>query len=178
MKPLSKGLLLGALHLALVLSLGGKLLLDRATRPRVWARAVPYDPDLPIRGRYVSLRLVVNATQIFSTLPSKEESPRDRWARRQEARDAQIEAVNGELAARPAAAESGQQVSLAWTPDGYVAALYEPVACFIPEHVSDPSRRAQGEELWVEVTLPKKGPPRPIRLAVKKEGVLKPLELN
>jgi len=28
--------------------------------------------------------------------------------------------------------------------------------------------RPQGEELWVEVTLPKKGPPRQFRLGVKK----------
>jgi hypothetical protein len=34
-----KGLLLGALQLALVLSLGGKLLFDRMTRPRVWGLA-------------------------------------------------------------------------------------------------------------------------------------------
>jgi hypothetical protein len=54
----------------------------------------------------------------------------------------------------------------------------EPVAFFIPEHVSDPSRRPPGEELWVEVSVPAKGPPRPIRLGVKKDGVLTPLELN
>jgi hypothetical protein len=34
-----KGLLLAALQLALVLSLGGKLLFDRMTRPRVWVLA-------------------------------------------------------------------------------------------------------------------------------------------
>jgi hypothetical protein len=58
-----------------------------------------------------------------------------------------------------------------------VARLQEPVAYFIPEHVPDPSRRAAGEELWVEVTVPKKGPPRPIRLGVKKAGTLTPLDL-
>ena len=59
-----------------------------------------------------------------------------------------------------------------------VAVLVEPVAYFIPEHVPDPSRRLPGEELWVEVTLPKQGGPRPIRLAVKKDGVLTPLDLD
>ena len=29
---------------------------------------------------------------------------------------------------------------------------------------------------WAEVTLPRKGAPRPIRLAVKKNGVLTPLQ--
>ena len=58
MKPaVRKGLVVAALHVAIVASLGAKLLVDRATRPRVWARAAPVDPNLPIRGRYVRLRL-------------------------------------------------------------------------------------------------------------------------
>ena len=32
----------------------------------------------------------------------------------------------------------------------------EVLAFYIPEHVPDPSRRESGEELWVEVSLPKK----------------------
>jgi hypothetical protein len=59
-----------------------------------------------------------------------------------------------------------------------VARLDEPIAYFIPEHVDDPSRRAPGEELWVEVTLPGSGAPRPIRLGVKKNGVLTPLDVR
>jgi len=59
-----------------------------------------------------------------------------------------------------------------------VAALSEPVAYFLPEHAVDPSRRPQGEELWVEVTVPKKGPPRPIRLAVKRGDKFTPLEIK
>jgi hypothetical protein len=60
-----------------------------------------------------------------------------------------------------------------------VPTLIELLAFFIPEHVQDPSVRSQGEELWVEVTLPKKGPPRPIRLGVKKgDGPITPLALD
>jgi hypothetical protein len=59
-----------------------------------------------------------------------------------------------------------------------VVLLDQPLAYFIPEHVPDPSRRAEGEELWVEVTLPRRGAPRPIRLGVKKGGVLTPLDVN
>ena len=43
-----------------------------------------------------------------------------------------------------------------------LALLDRPIAFFIPEHIADPSRRPSGESLWVEVTIPKKGPPRPI----------------
>ena len=56
--------------------------------------------------------------------------------------------------------------------------LEEPVAFFIPEHAPNPARLNKGEELWVEVTVPKKGPPRPLRLGIKKDGVLTPLHLE
>ena len=54
---LRKGLIVAVLHLAIVGSLGVKLLVDRAMRPRVWARTGPIDPDSPLRGRYVRLRV-------------------------------------------------------------------------------------------------------------------------
>jgi hypothetical protein len=63
-------------------------------------------------------------------------------------------------------------------PRGDQWTIAEPVAFFIPEHVTDPSRRARGEELWVEVSVPARGSPRPIRLGVKRDGVLTPLDLR
>jgi hypothetical protein len=54
---LRKGIILAALQCALVLSFTGKLFCDRATCPRVWVKAMRYDPNLPIRGRYLSLTL-------------------------------------------------------------------------------------------------------------------------
>jgi hypothetical protein len=60
-----------------------------------------------------------------------------------------------------------------------IAILDEPVAFFIPEHVPDPSRRPPDEQLWVEVTIPKKGIPRPIRLGTRKDdGPITPLRLK
>lgn len=56
--------------------------------------------------------------------------------------------------------------------------LVEPVAFFIPEHITDPSVRPAGEEQWAEVTIPRRGPPRPIRLAVGRNGRLMPLEIR
>lgn len=47
---------------------------------------------------------------------------------------------------------------------------------FVPEHVPDPSIRVAGEELWGEVSVPRKGPPRPVRLGVKRgTGAIEPL---
>jgi hypothetical protein len=121
-----KGLIVAALHVSIVSSLGAKLLVDRATRPRIWVRTAPFDPNLPIRGRYVRLRIVAD--------PSTEALVKD--------------------------------------------SLSAPIAYFIPEHVPDPSIRQPGEELWVEVTVPRAGAPRPIRLGVKKDGVLTPLDVK
>src|SRR5271157_1638083 len=61
MTALTKGLILCGVQTAMVLSIGGKMLLDRATLPRLWVRAAPYDPNLFIRGRYVSLTLNAEA---------------------------------------------------------------------------------------------------------------------
>ena len=175
MKPLVKGVLLAVLQIAIVLSLGGKMLYDRATRPRVWVKTAPVDPDLPLRGRYVSLRLEVQARNLFDELRKPVPIVTWRW---QEYVTAELRAENGQLIAVKTEEGTGVRVLRQSAQDTSIAALYEPVAFFIPENIPDPSRRAQGEELWVEVTVPKKGPPRPIRLGVKKDGKLSPLEIN
>ena len=57
MSARTKGIVLAVLQILIVLSLGAKLLYDRSTRPRVWVLAQVYDPDLPMRGRYISQQL-------------------------------------------------------------------------------------------------------------------------
>lgn len=162
MRSLYKGLILTAAQLALVTSLGAKLLIDRQTCPRVWVRTAPVDPDLPIRGRYVSLQAEVDASRIvFKNSYS--------WGY------GKLTVENGQLIAVPATSSTGVLLS---RPRNNVAVIAEPLAFFIPEHATDPSRRAPGEELWVEVTVPRQGPPRPIRLGVKRDGVLTPLHLQ
>jgi hypothetical protein len=58
-----------------------------------------------------------------------------------------------------------------------VAIGEEPVLVFISEHADVPILKPH-EEMRVEVTVPAKGPPRPIRLGIKKDGVLTPLQLK
>lgn len=116
---MKRSIILAGVHIALIFGLAGSYALDRARYPRQWFLAQPYDPNLPIRGRYVSLRLI-------------------------------------------------------GVPDTNYPG--QPVAFFIPEHVPDPSIRAPGEELWVEVTLPPNAPPRPIRIGIKKDGTLRPCD--
>lgn len=117
-----KGLIVAALHVALVSSLGAKLLLDRATQPRVWVRTAPYDPNLPIRGRYVRLRIEVG------TDGQKPAGPVELTVR------------NGQLVAMPASDSTGLNVQDVQRGGRGVTILVQPLAYFIPEHL--PIRRS------------------------------------
>ena len=155
------GIALAVVHVLLVGTLGLKLLSDRARLPRAWARTLPFDPDLPIRGRYVRLRLEVPLDPTDS-------------ARAGEHRRIQLRTEGDRL--QGALDDAGPVgVRLDSAPGGLVAGLDQPVAFFIPEHVPDPSIRPAGEELWAEVTVPRRGPPRPIRLGVRRDGNLTPI---
>jgi hypothetical protein len=167
-----KGIILAVLQLAIVASLAAKYAIDRARFPRVWARTAVYDPNLPIRGRYLSVQLRVDADLVYenSELPMGINFFQ---------RDIYLHAEKGRLVASPAPTPTGLRVTRWKTRTGeIVTALSEPVDFFLPEHAVDPSWRKAGEELWIEVTVPKKGPPRPIRLAVKKGDTFTPLEIR
>jgi hypothetical protein len=156
MKSMHRGILVGLLQCLIVLSVAGKYAIDRERLPRVWVNATPVDPELPLRGRYVSLRLQVEMPDGFIGVYAP----------------VRLHVEAGRLRATPDRENGGLTVTRfqqrPWT-------LTEPVAFYLPEHAADPSRRAPGEELWVEVSVPRNGPPRPLRLAVKKEGKLTPL---
>lgn len=181
MSPLMrKGLWVAVLQLVLVGSLAAKFTYDRATRPRVWVRTAPVDPNLPIRGRYVRLRVEAAIGEAV-VWPAAPVAGGNAWAGTRTPLTRVVLTVEGDrLVAMPASPIDTLALGarVAQRTGGGVAVLDEPLAFFIPEHVADPSRRAAGEELWVEVTVPKDGAPRPIRLGVKKDGVLTPIEIK
>jgi len=88
---------------------------------------------------------------------------------------AQLSVQDGRLVATPGSYADSLTISRF---AGGPWSILDPVAFFIPEHVPDPTRPAPGEELWVEVSVPRQGPPRPLRLALKKDAVLTPLDLR
>lgn len=180
-------------QLLLVTSIAGKYLYQRWRCPRVWTRVFAFDPDMPMRGRYLSLQLAVDGCQ--STLPSAGQArfPRD---------------INGAATSGPYGIRAGAPVSFSATlkvennrllairiPDQensvsgqWVAAgpdltcaqmrLEEPADFFIADTARSPLPIQKNQELWIEVTVPPKGPPRPLALALKDHGVWKPLALD
>jgi hypothetical protein len=170
MTNLQKGLILAVAQLALVASLAAKYAMDRAQLPRVWVQTVPYDPNLPIRGRYISFRLLVSTEYPL-------ENPQNLgW----QLRNVTLSVKDGHLFADPADHPTGLHVER-WTMNNGgepATALTEQLAFFLPEHATDPSFRRPGQELWVEVSVPKSGPPRPIQLAIKQGDTFTPLNLR
>lgn len=186
MKKPYKSILFGLLQVGILLSIAGKYTVDRYTCPRAWVKTASFDPKLPIRGRYVTLRPV---------LPLKGS---DKFQLTEEEAKSYLSQIHLHVHVKQeddqlvAFIKKPEDSALTWTQDSRhdplnppenaildkselekpenerVVTLLESVPFFIPEDVPDPSIRAEGEELWMEVTIPKKGPLRPIRLAVKK----------
>jgi uncharacterized membrane-anchored protein len=178
------------IQLGLVSSVAGKYLYQRWTCPRVWTRTAAFDPERLMRGRYLSLQLTVDGCQ--STLPSAKQAqfPRDFNGVPQgftysidERHFAEFPAVitasHGKLVAVQAPEildrRSTQQVIAQSGVSCDQMRLVKPVNFYIAEHAKSPLPLAAGAELWIEVTVPPKGPPRPIQLALKQNGVWEPL---
>lgn len=190
MKISKTSIVLLVIQLALVSSIAAKYLYQRSTCPRVWTRAAAYDPNMVMRGRYLSLRLTVDGCQ--STLPSalhavfprnadgttkpagfsvKSEFP-VQFRAKLKVEDNKLEAIR-----IPEADLRSKGVDVMAMPGSSCDALrlQLPVDFYIAEHAADPTALKPGQELWIEVTVPHQGPPRPLQLALKQDGAWKPL---
>ena len=178
-------LLLPGIQLALVLSIAGKYWYERKTCPRVWVRATQMDPEQPLRGRYLALQLLVDACGL----------PRDAAHFHPGFRNFRGEAGLGSWMWTASLAASGGhltpsldehsgkagksfQVSVEAEKPCEQAAVRSDEEYFVPEHAKGPFPLQPGQELWVEVTLPPSGPPRPIQLGLADRSGLKPLTMK
>jgi len=178
------------IQLALVCSIAAKYLYQRWTCPRVWTRTAAFDPELIMRGRYLSLQLTVDGCR--STLPSGKmaEFPRDVngavvncafGIREYENMNfpAELKVIDNRLTAihvrDPQDSRSARMVT-AWRATSCdQLRLVDPVNFYIAENARSPLPLPRGAELWIEVTVPPKGPPRPIQLALKQKESWQPL---
>jgi hypothetical protein len=180
------------LQLALVSSIAAEYLYQRWRCPRVWTRASAFDPQSPMRGRYLSLQLTVDGCQ--STLPSAKEAtfPRDvngaikpgPFVLRPQAVyfRANLKVDNNRLVAVRVEGQedqtSGEEVSAAPGAHCDQMRLESPVDYYIAERAKSPLPLQPGQELWIEVTVPPKGPPRPLQLALKQGSAWNPLSFR
>lgn len=185
-----RSLTLMVTQLLIVMSLWGKLHYDRMKLPRFWVQAAPVDPELPVRGRYLSLAPVLPIHGfVFPGIPPrpKDWEAADPWPDPRETHPTNVrlmvspsglvaEAISRQ-GTRSDAYDLGLEPGTLWgrvredernlQPDRWTVALDEGIPYFIPELAKNPAQLAAGETLWMEVTLPPKGPLRVIRLAVK-----------
>jgi hypothetical protein len=190
MKLAKTSLALLVIQLVLVSSIAAKYLYQRSSCPRVWTRTVTYDPSLIMRGRYLSMQLKVDGCQ--STLPSAKEVgfPRNLdgvpngtnfsiAAQQPVVFPAKLAVSGNKLVAIRISDNdddtSGQNVIAVSGASCDQLHLSDPVDFYLAEHATSPLPVRPGQELWVEVTVPPKGPPRPIQLALKDHGAWKPL---
>ena len=195
-KTMTKAAVVALIQVLIVCSLGAKLLYDRRTRPRAWFKTERYDPNLPLRGRYVSLQIEVHDSRSPEEL-EKKFGPEIQAMQNQQARYSSRARFNygrecGWIAMRDGAPVAEfDQTAAVWNCDNLTfmrrrtgnensLQLTEPSLFFISDTAKDPTALARGDELWVLATIPRKGPPRPIALGVKKTGEqeIRPLELN
>lgn len=194
------GVLLAVVQIGMVGSLVAKLMMDRARYPHVWVKTTSYDPNLFIRGRYVALNFQIPMESIEAgNRLSRAPEVYSGWNMiRLEVRNDELVAVpdpNGKLFA----SKVSHQVKLDKPKENcpqynqytctfetvndvddkgrQLVTYHERSLYFIPETSADPTVRGKGEELWVDATITPKGLPRPIRLGVKKDGKITPLDI-
>ena len=183
MRPLTKSIVAAAIQVLIVCSLGAKLLYDRHTRPQVWFKTARYDPNLPIRGRYLALQLELNDPRSPEELTKKfGAEPQYAWTG--------YGYECGSIVARDGVPDVVFDNSPTydcdnlrfgrWTTAGGAMhlRLEQPLLFFIPDTAQDPTGTRTGEETWVLATIPRKGPPRPIALGLKKAGASEIQRLN
>jgi len=184
MKPLTKGIIVALIQVLIVCSLGAKLLYDRRTRPQAWFLTARYDPNLPIRGRYLGLQIQVDD-------PRSPDEIQKKFGQMQSVSPNAFGQECGSIVLRGGTPTAALEDGTGWDCEnlsfvrsnavgGTRLRLSEPLLYFIPDTAKDPTGLPRGDELWVLATIPRKGPPRPIALGVKKAGetTITPLALN
>ncbi|MGA2251293.1 hypothetical protein [Terracidiphilus sp.] len=169
------------IQLVIVSLIAARYLYQRATCPRVWTRSAVYDPELIMRGRYLGLRLTVDGCGAAKTLgehtleqPTTFVTPVGVPNRQIAQFEAALSIKDNKLIASRAPTRhfslAAEYVSWRVGDSCDAMTLQQPVYFYIAEHATSPLPVKQGDQLWIEVTLPPKGPPRPIQLALKHQG--------
>ena len=179
MKASKTSLVLLLIQLALVSSVAAKYLYQRWSCPRVWTRAEIYDPTLPMRGRYLALHLTVDGCGNIYRSADQYKDPRTAPYEILDSFPAMLSVKNNRLVAKRVAEPDHNNllptVMIPRNTPCEAFRLWQPVDFYIAEHAAIPAPLQPNQELWIEVTVPPRGLPRPIQLALKDGGAWKPL---
>ncbi len=172
MSARQKGLVVLAIQLALVLSIGAKYAWERHHCPMVWARAAQVDPSQPLRGRYLAMSLHANGcglpmgsgTSDLDRLHIEPWQGVRAWHVVPAVRNGQLAPiVVDETRAGPT-----QEFFLGADVPCDEGMLSGTSDFFVPEHAKAPLPLQKGQELWALVTVPPSGPVRPVKLAISR----------
>ena len=166
------GLRLAGVQAVLMLSTGVLFWFDRQTSPRAWVPTAPIDPSLPIRGRYITL------TMVAPFVPSNRNDSVDELVGSWQDVELRVEADRLKAVQKVGAGFNNYGGTIMLREGSLAVDPGPELAFFIPPDVMDPSIRPDGSTLWVEVTLPVSGAPRPIQLGIEKDGQIEPLALR
>lgn len=176
------------LQCALVITIAVKFAWERKTCPRVWTRAEFVDPNLPFRGRYLNPSVDVDACEMKEYRETLAERARSAQTNADAARldyfqawprvPADVKASRDRLIAISAGSRASLNLELRPGRDCHNLRAFGDMPFFVPDTAKLPTHLSKDEELWMEVTLPPAGPPRPVQLAIKRNGVWTPLKFR
>ena len=171
-RALRSGIGLAAVQAVLMLSTGVLFWIDREISPRAWVPTAPVDPNLPIRGRYITMTMLVPLRP--NDLSKSDAELLNTW------QTVQLDVEGDRLIAQINDQSIRNQFNgrIRQRQDTLFVNLDHELAFFIPPDVQDPSIQPDGRTFWVEVTLPRFGAPRPIQLGLETNGLIEPLPLR
>jgi hypothetical protein len=183
-RPATAAAILLVVQLLLVLSIAGRYIYERLTRPRIWVRATQIDPNLPLRGRYLALQLIVDACDLPRDAAhfrpgyqSQEYTAPDSWSW-----DVALAVEDGHLVPkllnRPRVPGDMLDLTLQEGQPCNRVPVHPEVEYFISDTAKSPLPLQPEDQLWVAVTVPSNGPPRPIQLGISTPAGFQPLHLD
>jgi hypothetical protein len=157
--------------------------------PRVWTRAMPYDEEkfMERDGRHLRFGLNANGCGRIHLNPSPYEDPEKPHKLRPGAVlltanrsiPVRLGVENDALVAYPGGIEGWffRPVTAMVMPAANcdVLPISPSVNFILPEGAKSPLPLQAGQELWIELRVPPSGPPMPLQLALKQDGVWTPL---
>ncbi|MDR3735350.1 MAG: hypothetical protein P4L10_07425 [Acidobacteriaceae bacterium] len=187
-------LILCIAQLAVVSTIAAKYLYERHTCPRVWVQVTQYDPETIMRGRYLALQPMVDACGLDKTLAQHTEArSNDTWHQTESWEwIVRLVPTSGTLVpvvdkaykpdlnfySGPSDDDGTYRLTLSANDPCTKASVRENIEFFVAEKARSPFPLPSGTEVWLSATIPPKGPPRALQLALKQDGVLTPLKLN